>query len=111
MQLVPLAAVPSQQFSITLGGQNCSISVYQKTTGVYFDMAFNGLPFTSAVRCLDRSQLCADRQYLGFSGDFVFIDTQGDSDPAYAGLGTRFQLIYVTAAEIEAGALTQDALA
>lgn len=33
--------------------------------------------------------------YLGFIGDLAFIDTQGTSDPIYAGLGTRFQLVYL----------------
>ncbi len=27
---IPLQAVPSQQFDITLGGQNCTFSFYQK---------------------------------------------------------------------------------
>lgn len=107
MLLVPLAAVPSQQFAITLAGQNVTIAVYQKSTGVYFDMAFNGAPFTSTVRCLDRSQLCADRGYLGFAGDFIFIDTQGDSDPDYTGLGSRYQLVYLEAADLAAAAIAQ----
>lgn len=93
-QLVPLAAVPSQQLAITLNGQNCNITVYQKTTGLYFDMQVNGLPFTSTVRCLLDAKLCADRQYLGFVGDFLFTDTQGANDPDYTGLGTRYFLVY-----------------
>jgi hypothetical protein len=102
MQLIPLAAVPSQQFGITLDGQNCTLSVYQKTTGVYFDMLFNGLPFTSTVRCLNEARLCEDRQYLGFEGDFIFYDTQGDSDPSYTGLGSRFILVFLEAADLAA---------
>jgi hypothetical protein len=27
---IPLQAIPAQQFDITLGGQNCTISIYQK---------------------------------------------------------------------------------
>jgi hypothetical protein len=102
MLQVPLAAVPSQQFGITLDGQNCTISVYQKTTGLYFDMLFNGAPFTSTVRCLNEARLCEDRQYLGFEGDFLFYDAQGDSDPDYTGLAGRFVLIYLEAADLAA---------
>lgn len=102
MLQVPLAAVPSQQLSITLDGQNCTISVYQKTTGLYFDMQFNGVPFTNTVRCLNEARLCEDRQYLGFAGDFLFYDTQGSSDPDYTGLGSRYLLIYLQAADIAA---------
>jgi len=102
MLQVPLAAVPSQQLSITLDGQNCLIAVYQKTTGLYFDMQFNGVPFTSTVRCLNRARLCEDRQYLGFVGDFLFFDTQGDSDPTFDGLDGRYMLVYLQAADIAA---------
>jgi hypothetical protein len=100
MLLVPLAAVPSQKFGINLAGQNCTLSVYQKTTGLYFDMLFNGAPLTSCVRCLQDAQLLADRQYLGFVGDFVFVDTQGNTDPQYAGLGSRYFLVYLEAADL-----------
>lgn len=100
MLIVPLAAIPSQQFAITLDGQNCTISVYQKTTGVYFDLLVANVPITSTVRCLNAAQLCEDRQYLGFVGDFVMVDTQGLSDPEYTGLGTRYKLIYLEAADI-----------
>jgi hypothetical protein len=39
------------------------------------------------------------RQYLGFVGNVMFIDTQGSSDPHAAGLGSRFQLVYFSAEE------------
>lgn len=102
MKLVPLAAVSSQQFSITLNGQNCTISVYQKTTGVYFDLIVNGAPVSTTVRCLNEARLCEDRQYLGFVGDFIFYDTQGVTDPVYTGLGSRYVLVYLEAADLAA---------
>ena len=102
MQIIPLSAVPSQSFGITLDGQNCNISVYQRTTGLYFDMTFNNAPFTTCVRCLNFARLCADRQYLGFAGDFMFIDLQGDEDPTYAGLADRFVFVYLEAADLAA---------
>lgn len=105
MMTVPLAAVASQQFGITLNGQACQITVYQKTTGLYFDLLFNGDPITNTVRCLNFARLLQDRQYLGFSGDFMFVDTQGDTDPTYTGLGARYQLIYLEAADLAASTL------
>lgn len=102
MQQVPLAAVPSQSFGITLNNQNCTISVYQKTTGLYFDLSLDNEPITSTVRCLNEARLCEDRQYLDFVGDFLFYDTQGDSDPDYTGLGGRFVLIFLEAADLAA---------
>jgi hypothetical protein len=32
----------------------------------------------------------------------VFFDTQGRSDPVYAGLGTRWVLLYLDSADVEA---------
>lgn len=103
MQQIPLAAVPSQSFGITLGGQNCVLSVYHKTTGLYFDLSVGGAPVTTAVRCLNEARLCEDRQYL-FEGDFLFYDTQGDTDPTYTGFGPdpRYVLIYLEAPDLAA---------
>lgn len=101
MQQIPLAAVPSQSFGITLGGQNCVLSVYQKSTGLYLDLSVGGVPISTTVRCLNEARLCKDRQYL-FTGDFLFYDTQGDSDPDYTGLGGRFVLIFLEAADLAA---------
>jgi hypothetical protein len=104
MKVVPLVAVASQQINITLNGQACSINVYQKSTGIYFDLFFNNAPVRTTVRCLNESELLADAQYLGFVGDFMFVDTQGDTDPTYTGFGPeptgRYQLVYLEASDL-----------
>lgn len=106
MKTVPLAPIPSNQVNITLDGQPCQINVYQKYTGLYLDLFLNGVAISTTVRCLNQSTLIADRQYLGFVGDLMFWDTQGDTDPAYTGLGPegtgRYQLIYLEAADLAA---------
>lgn len=99
MQVIPLSAVPSQALSVLLAGQNCQIKVYQKTTGLYLDFSMNDAPVKSGVLCLDRVQLIR-HAYLGFIGDLTFFDTQGVSDPAYTGLGSRWQLAYLEAADL-----------
>ncbi|WP_235012296.1 phage baseplate plug family protein [Caballeronia catudaia] len=35
--------------------------------------------------------------YFGFVGDLAFVDSAGDDDPQYSGLGTRWRLLYVEA--------------
>ena len=106
MQVIPLQAVPSQQFAIGLNGQNCNISVYQKTTGLYFDLQLNNAPVATTVRCLNAARLLADRQYAGFVGDFIFVDVQADNgvltgtDPTYTGLGTQYELWYLEASDL-----------
>ena len=38
--------------------------------------------------------------YLGFVGDFEFVDTQGTDDPIWNGLGTRWLLYYLAPADV-----------
>jgi hypothetical protein len=101
MQIIPLTAVPSQSLTVLLNGQTCSINVYQKSTGLYFDLSVQGLTnplsgniqLISAMLCLNGVGLVR-QAYLGFIGQLAFIDTQGDSDPDYTGLGSRYILTY-----------------
>lgn len=104
MQVIPLSAVPSPKLSVLLAGQNCQIKVYQKTTGLYLDLAINNAPLKSGVRCLDRTLLIR-HAYLGFVGDLAFFDTQGVTDPKYAGLGARYQLVYLEAIDLTSAGL------
>jgi hypothetical protein len=99
MKIIPLQAVPSQSLSVVLDGQNCQINVYQKSTGMFLDLAVNNLPIISAAICRDRVRLVRTT-YQGFVGDLSFIDTMGTADPAYAGLGAQFQLLYLQAADL-----------
>ena len=91
---VALAAIPAQTVTASLGGQTCQITVYQKRTGLYLDLAVNNAPIIYGVLCLNANLIVRDA-YLGFSGDLAFYDTQGAQDPDYTGLGGRYQLAYV----------------
>lgn len=93
MRKIPLRAVPAQTCSVVLSGQNCQVSVYQKSTGVYLDLQVNHEPVAMAVLCHDRVWLIR-AAYSGFVGDLTFVDTQGRDDPVYTGFGGRFQLMY-----------------
>ena len=93
MQIIPITAVASQQLSVSLGGQSCAINLYQKSTGLFFDLAVEGNPIVTAMLCMNGVGL-VQQPYLGFVGQVAFIDTQGSSDPDYTGLGTRFVLTY-----------------
>lgn len=99
MLTIPLSATPSKDYSVLLGGQNCQIKVYQKTTGLYFDISVNDVPLVQGTICRDRVKLVR-HAYLGFIGDFAFFDTQGTSDPVSTGLGSRYQLAYLEASDL-----------
>lgn len=101
-QVVPLYAVPNQTFYVPLTGQNCRLSIYQKSTGLFMDVFVDEAPIILGVICQDRNRIVRDL-YLGFLGDFAFYDLQGSTDPIYTGLGDRFQLVYILPDELPEG--------
>lgn len=101
MQIIPLQAVPNQTLTVLLGGQNCRINVYQKFYGLYLDLAIGNTAKLIGVIC-ERGNRIVRYAYLGFIGDLVFFDTEGETEPNFEGLGSRYQLVYLEAADLVA---------
>src|SRR4051812_45094996 len=105
MQSVPLQAVPYQKIKTTLDSQIVEIDIRQLRYGLFIYITVNSVLEIGAVICQNLNRIIRSA-YLndnaGFAGDFVFNDTQGSSDPDYTGLGSRFQLLYLTADELAA---------
>ena len=101
MQLVPLQALANQTVSVQLTGQSCTLNVYQKSTGLFMDVLVNDVLIIGGVLCENLNRIVRSA-YLGFIGDFAFVDTQGSLDPYYASIGTRFYLLYFNAGELSA---------
>lgn len=99
MQLVPLQPVPSQTLQIVLADQSCILNVYQSPTAMFIDVLVNNAPIKLGAICQNLNRIVR-YLYLGFIGDFIFVDTQGEQDPSYIGLGSRFQLIYLEPADL-----------
>jgi len=99
MRLIPINDVYSQTLTTTAGGQYCRINLYQKATGLYFDLYLNDVLLNAGVICENLNRLVRDR-YLGFLGDFMFQDMQGSDDPSSPGLGSRFLFYYLELADI-----------
>lgn len=97
---IPLSAVPAQTLNVVLGLQKCSISLYQRGEALYCDLFVNGQAVVLTRACRNKIRLLLDAQYHGFLGDLVIVDTQGDTQPTYLGLGARYILLYLSAAEI-----------
>lgn len=99
MQTVPTQPVPNQTLQTRVDGQNVTLNLYAKAAqGLFADVVADGVTLITGVLCLDADPIIPTR-YLGFAGNFIFVDTQGNSDPTYDGLGSRFQLVFLTAAE------------
>lgn len=99
MLVIPLSATPSQTLNVLLASQQCKINVYAKSTGVFIDLYVNDAPIMTGVICRDRVKLVR-QAYLGFTGDLVFVDTQGLNDPTYDGFGTRYMLVYLETTDL-----------
>lgn len=114
MLVVPLQPVPAQQLSTNLNGQVVGLSIYQlgipPVGDLYCDVTLDGSPIINCRRCRAYSGsateampfMLLDAQYWGFEGDLIFVDTQGDADPVYSGLGSRWQLVYYDPSDIAA---------
>lgn len=102
MQIVPLKPLPNQTVQVQLAEQACSLHVYQLTYGLFIDVYVNDALIIGGVICENLNRIVRSL-YLGFVGDFIFGDTQGNSDPVYTGLGSRFMLAYLEEADLPAG--------
>jgi hypothetical protein len=82
-----------------LGGQSCAIALRSNGGNLYFDLLVNNKPIIVGSICRNRQRLLVGLNYRGFVGDFVFVDSQGDEQPEYTGLGIRWFLYYLGANE------------
>lgn len=94
MRTISLQSKKSQSISVNLAGQQCTIRLIQRESALYMDLTVNGNPIMQGVPCLYGNKMVR-YSYLGFSGDLVFLDNSGQSDPDYSGLGSRFILYYI----------------
>lgn len=101
MIVIPLQNLPNQTVRVTLATQVCTLHVYQRSTGLYLDLAVAEEPVINGVVAHDRNRLIRST-YLGFIGDLAFVDTQGTSSPNSTNLSERFLLIYFSPEELTA---------
>jgi len=93
MLIIPTEPNPGYTFRTRLNDQDVGLRIYQKSTGLYIDVILDTVAIVTGVLCRNRV-ITIRQEYLGFEGDLVFVDTQGNEDPYYTGLGERFKLVY-----------------
>ena len=103
MVIVPLQAAPNQNVNVSLNGQATTLHVYQTDYGLFIDVLVNGAQIIVGVACQNLNRIVRSL-YLGFSGDLMFLDNEGNEDPNYAGLGSRWSLVYLTPQDLPSGA-------
>ena len=90
---IHLAPTASQILNVVLNQQLVRLDVYQRSTGLYMNVWLNDVQVVAGAICQNLNPV-VHAEYLGLGGDFVFVDTQGSSDPAYEGLGGRYVLTF-----------------
>ena len=104
MLIVPVQPVPNQTLNIVLNSQPTTIELASTIYGVFMSVYLNGSLVIGGVLALQAVRIIRE-SYLGFSGDFVWIESQpdisfGPQNPSYPGLGSRFLLLYLTPADL-----------
>lgn len=102
MQVVPLQPLPNQTLQVQLNGQPVTLNIIQMAYGLFMTVYVGNTLIIATVLCLNFNRIVRSA-YLGFSGDFTFIDMQGDDAPVYTGLGgpsARWQLLYLAPEDI-----------
>jgi len=105
MQVVPLQPIANQSLQAQLNGQACTLTVYQSNYGLFVTVEIGTADIINNALGKNLVRIVRDL-YLGFSGDLVFYDTQGSSDPVYTGLGSRFVLVYLSPTDLSNLGLT-----
>jgi hypothetical protein len=104
MQIIPIQPLQNQTLQVQLAEQAIALNIYQLAYGLFVDVYKDNALVIGGVIAQNLNRIVRDA-YLGIIGDFTFIDTQagpGDpgADPVYTGLGTRYQLAYLEAADL-----------
>ena len=103
MQTIHLQTSANQTLQVILEGQNLSLRFYSRPLSdgidrLYCDMALEQQAICRGCPCLDG--VCMPLyDYLGLAGKLLFVDMEGDADPHWSGLGSRWRLIYLTPEE------------
>ena len=90
---IPLSAIPHQLVSVVIDDKAYEIEVRQCGSSLFVSVTIDGEQITSAVRAVNRGSITPWADYR-VGTEIVWVDTQGDADPQYDGLGTRWRLVY-----------------
>lgn len=97
MQLIPIASVPNQSFSVELDGSLYDLALTAANGCMAVSIGSNGNAIISGMRAVSGS-LIIPYDYLN-SGNFLFL-TLNEDQPDYTKFNVSQVLIYVSAADI-----------
>lgn len=101
--VISLSAEPSQRLHVVLADQDVELAILQRGNNVFADITVNGTILRQGVLCIDRVPILQP-DTTSFSGNLLFLDLWGTSDPQWQEYGSRFVLLYYTEEEATAWA-------
>ena len=90
---IPLSATPAQKTTVTIDEQDITVSLRTMLGKLYADVQLDGRHLIRNRVCLNGMPLI-NESWRGLNGELYFIDTQGQGNPQWQGLGDRFVLVY-----------------
>jgi hypothetical protein len=90
---IPLSAIPFQRVSLVIGSQSVEIEVRQMGSSVFTSAVVDGVQITRSTRAVNGGELFP-WTFPDKPAEIKWVDTQGDADPQYEGLGSRWLLVY-----------------
>lgn len=107
---IPLSPLPNQEFMIVLGKHNCTINIYQRGSFLYLDLFVNNQLIQQGALIVPKASLVTVGSAL-FSGQLRIIDKErkplDQEPPNYLGLGSRYELYYLSDQEVSEIGLKQ----
>ncbi len=92
---IPIRSIPGQMFLVVLNGQNCYFKILSRRGHLFCGLTIDETPVFDGMVCRDRLPLKQSR-VQPLIGNVAFFDTEGEEDPRWKGLGTRFRFVYFT---------------
>lgn len=99
MLTISLSQEKEQTINVTLAEQRCVMRLVQRDSGIYIDLTVNDIVILQGVPCWYANKIVR-YSYLGFVGDLVFLDNEGQSDPQWDGLGKRYPFYYLEESDL-----------
>lgn len=106
MELVSIDAIPSQQFTVTLGGNNYGIKLYSIDGHMSYDLSIDGVEIVTGFKMVNDVPLLAYR-HQEINGNLL-LQIPVDEIPDYTRFSISQFLFYLTESEINEYRLAAD---
>ncbi|OBX10418.1 hypothetical protein QV09_05580 [Gallibacterium salpingitidis] len=92
---IPLASTPNQELTVNVGGQNIGITLNTRLNNeLYISVTADDKQIINNRICRNKTKLI-NAEYQDINGELVFLDSQGNSDPNWKELNSRYLLYWV----------------